>query len=57
MGEIIGTIIGILLFLGSITFLQWLAVKHPPYDWKADARKYRAQKEKELEDYKRSLEK
>lgn len=57
MNEIIGTTIGIILFVGSILFLQWLAVKYPPYDWKADARKYHAQKEQELEDYKRSLKK
>lgn len=57
MNEITETIIGTVLFAACFIFLQWLAVKHPPYDWKADVRKYRAQKEQELEDYKRSLEK
>jgi hypothetical protein len=53
--EIWGPIISVVLFIGCIVFLEWLSVKHPPYDWKADALKYRAQKEKELEEYKRSL--
>lgn len=55
MEELIGITLTILSFLGSIVFFEWLRAKHPPYDWKADARKYRAEKEKELEDYKRKI--
>ena len=55
MNDVIGNTICPLMFIVGIGFLRWLEIKHPPYDWKADARKYLAEKEKELEDYKRSL--
>jgi hypothetical protein len=53
--NMLGDAICLILFFGSIVFLKWLSIAHPPYDWKEEARKIRAEQEKELEDYKRKL--
>ena len=52
MNELIGITICILLFVGSITFLQWLAIVHPPKDMTEEYKKIDDELEAKLKAYK-----